>query len=259
MSSMDEQREGETPLSPQGPAPPDHARFSPEVAPASRSAQDSLPRLRVLLARETLPRAVVIKRDRVEALDLAERAIARAKDEAAALMGAAKEEAVRLGEKAREEGRREGLRSLALGEAALRAEAVRLRAEAGDRLLRLAVALAGEVLGQELRTQPEALLALVRKAIAQVSFCSRAVVRLHPDDARALATAYPALHEAVRGGEELSLVEDPELERGDCLVEAAGGRVDGSARVLLSSLEQALRSGAAPETLLPPVPEETRP
>jgi flagellar biosynthesis/type III secretory pathway protein FliH len=211
------------------------------------------------LARETLPRAVVIKRDRVEALDLAERAIARAKDEAAALMGAAKEEAVRLGEKAREEGRREGLRSLALGEAALRAEAVRLRAEAGDRLLRLAVALAGEVLGQELRTQPEALLALVRKAIAQVSFCSRAVVRLHPDDARALATAYPALHEAVRGGEELSLVEDPELERGDCLVEAAGGRVDGSARVLLSSLEQALRSGAAPETLLPPVPEETRP
>lgn len=209
-------------------------------------AENPGPQLRIFSHRHTLPRAVVIKKDRFEVVELAERAIRTARQEAEAIVGQAEADAALIREAAQREGYQEGRRAMAAAEVALRGEAVRLRAEAGERLLRLAVALAERVLGEELRTHPEALLALVRRALGQVAFCRRAVVRLNPEDARLLVGAYPTLAEVVRGGAELSILEDCDLSRGYCLVETEGGRVDGSVPVLLASLEEALLGGALP-------------
>lgn len=217
---------------------------------ASDASAAALPAAIVLPSSRPLPRAVRIRRDRFEAVDLAERSVARAEADALAIRQQAEETAMRLREAARLEGLEEGRRALAVAEVTLRAEGARLRAEAGDRLLRLAVSLAERVLGQELRTHPEAILALVRQALGQLSLCGNAVLRLHPEDARSLTTAYPALASVAQGGAELTLVEDPSLARGDCLVEADGGRVDGSVRVLLAHLEAAMRAtleGPAPD------------
>lgn len=228
------------------PAPSGRIEGRPTTPGGEANPEGDPPPLRILALRETLPRSVVIRADRFETVDLAEQAVAAARTQAAAIARRAEEEALILREAARQEGLHEGRQALAAAEVALRAEAVRLRTEAGDRLLRLAVTLAERILGQELRSQPEAILALVRQALGQVAFCSRATLRLHPGDASLLTTAYPALAVAVQGGAELVLVEDPTLARGDCLVEAEGGRVDGSVRVLLASLERALLAGGAP-------------
>lgn len=232
----------------------DPAEGSPRegvAGPASGAAPEPL--LRIVGIRNTLPRGVVIRSDRFEGVELAERAVTAARQEAAAIRAAAMEDARELREAARREGLEEGRRALAAAEVALRAEAVQLRAEAGDRLLRLAVTLAERVVGAELRARPEALLALVRKTVAQVAFCRRAVVRLHPEDERRLAEAYPALSATVAGGAELRLEADPGLAPGDCLVETDGGRVDGSVRVLLASLEETLLAGSP---ILSPGPAE---
>ncbi len=186
------------------------------------------------------PTAERIRPDPFEQIGAARRAVGRAEQEAAQILSDAREEAKALRQEAREEGTAEGRRAVAAAELALRAEAVRLREEAGDRLVRLAVTLARQVLDHELNSDPAAILRLVRRAVAQVSWAPRARVRLHPEEARRLGEAYPQLSATAAGGAELEIRADDSLSPGDCLVETESGEVDGSVRARLADLERAL-------------------
>lgn len=141
----------------------------------------------------------------------------------------AREEGYRQG---REEGHQAGLRegqTKSLAEARRLAQAAdklddaldRLGAVVADELLALAVEIAREVVRQELAARPEALLAVVREALAQLPH-QHAVIYLNPDDA-SLLRAYV--------GDQLShaghrIVEDVRLIRGDCILEAGGTQID---------------------------------
>lgn len=90
-----------------------------------------------------------------------------------------------------------------------------------DELLSLALALARDVVRSELHAHPEALLVVVREALAQLPH-QHAAIYLHPDDA-SLLRSY--------AGDQLShaghrIHEDFKLKRGDCLIEAGGTQVD---------------------------------
>lgn len=90
-----------------------------------------------------------------------------------------------------------------------------------DELLSLSIALARDVIRQELTVHPESLLVVVREALAQLPH-QHAAIYLHPDDA-SLLRSY--------AGDQLShaghrIHEDFKLKRGDCLLEAGGTQVD---------------------------------
>ncbi|WP_449370412.1 FliH/SctL family protein [Thiomonas sp.] len=94
---------------------------------------------------------------------------------------------------------------------------VALDAEAETALVALALELARQVVLHELRTQPEALLPIVRKALA--AFPAQAgspSVRLHPLDLEVLRTAAPELE-----AQGVGLLADDSLQRGDLIVDAA--------------------------------------
>ncbi len=192
----------------------------------------------------------MVHRRRLEELDRVRRATEAAEQEARGILEEARREAVRERTRGYQEGLVQARQEAAVQAVALRAEAMLLRAEAGDRLIRLAVELAQRVLHQELHTAPDAVEGLARAALAQVSWCQRITLRLHPDDARALEAANPRLTEGLDPGAELRLEADPTLDYGDCLVETESGDLDASVKVQLAALEQALLAEGA--TPLPP-------
>jgi len=141
----------------------------------------------------------------------------------------AREEGLRQGH---EEGHKAGYEE---GQAKARGEAKRFaqlttKLESGlaemesaiaDELLSLSIALARDVIRQELSAHPETLLVVVREALGQLPH-QHAAIYLHPDDA-SLLRSY--------AGDQLShaghrIHEDFKLKRGDCLLEAGGTQVD---------------------------------
>lgn len=130
------------------------------------------------------------------------------------------------------EGHAEGRRA---GEAEVRREAERLAAaaesletrlagleqEVGEELAGLALAIARQVLRQELATRPETLVEVVREALGQLPH-QHAAIHLYPADA-SLVRAHVGDQLAHAGHR---IFEDPRLAAGECLVEAGGSQVD---------------------------------
>jgi flagellar biosynthesis/type III secretory pathway protein FliH len=223
----------------------------PDMADSRNSAVDGS-EVRIVPGRVLDSEAVVVRRRQLEELDLARRAVDAADQESRDILEKSRQEAHQERARGYEEGLAKARQEVAVEAVALRAEAVRLRAEAGDRLIRLAVELARRVLHHELHTAPDAVEGLARDALAQVSWCQRITLRLHPDDAHSLEATQPRLAEGLDPGAELRLETDPALPRGACLVETEAGDVDASVEVQLAALERALLGeGSEP---LPPTP-----
>ncbi|MEE4297463.1 MAG: flagellar assembly protein FliH [Wenzhouxiangella sp.] len=90
-------------------------------------------------------------------------------------------------------------------------------------LTELAVAIARHVIDDELRTDPERILQLVPRAVADLPVGSRDVrVRVHPDDARLLQEHLPDGD----GEATWKLVEDASVQRGGCRVETPQSSID---------------------------------
>lgn len=159
---------------------------------------------------------------------------ADALDEARRLREDAAREAERLVAEARAragaieaEAHARGLEAARLEQAVALAGAARARdgALAGARgeVAALAVAVARRLLGGELQLAPERIGALVDDALGRVRGATTVELRLHPDDARAW--------EAARRGPDAgtptpTVVPDPTIERGGCLVRSNLGEVD---------------------------------
>lgn len=91
-------------------------------------------------------------------------------------------------------------------------------------VLELATELARQVVRRELATQPDAVLPVVREALALLGADHRlAAVRLHPHDLEVVGAALREEHAAL----DIRWTADTDVERGGCVVEAAGTVVDG--------------------------------
>jgi flagellar assembly protein FliH len=90
-------------------------------------------------------------------------------------------------------------------------------------LLALACDVARQVVRQELRQPVQHLQAVVAEAVAQLLDDGQpARVRLHPEDVARLQEGFAASPD----GRDVTLVADPSLARGDCIVESASVTVD---------------------------------
>lgn len=141
-------------------------------------------------------------------------------------------------ERIREQARREGYDAgYAKGSAAVRAEAEKLaaacartdeafsniEADVATELLALAVEIARQVVRGELAARPEALLDVVREALAQLPH-QHVVLYLHPDDASLVRSHLGDT--LAHAGHRIN--DDAHLARGDCVMEAGGSLLDGT-------------------------------
>ena len=104
--------------------------------------------------------------------------------------------------------------------------------------VRLGVAIAERLLHRTLTTQPEAVIDLVRSALAWSVGADHLSVRLHPADAELVTTVAASLQ--TNASTTLEFVADESLTRGDCIVETSNGQIDARREVLTQRIADEL-------------------
>jgi flagellar assembly protein FliH len=102
----------------------------------------------------------------------------------------------------------------------------RLIKEAERDLLLLSVRIAERVLRRELRADASAAASAAAEAISLAADRSRVEVRINPADEAAVSEGHAELGKRFSDLQDISLVPDPGVERGGCLVSTASGEVD---------------------------------
>lgn len=139
--------------------------------------------------------------------------------------------------------RAEALQRVAHAVEVLRLQAERLAEQARADALEIGFFVARRVLQAELSTSPDALFALVRSALQRAGDSRKIQVRVHPQDAEALA---PALAKGTLGvsAATVEIVRDAALSPGDCIVDTDFGKVDGRLDTRLDELHRAAVAAA---------------
>ena len=127
-----------------------------------------------------------------------------------------------------------------------------LDAEVERELVELALAVGKQLARRELRTEPSQIIAIVRESLAQLPLAAREVrVHLHPEDAQTVRERLAA----GAGERAWTLIEDPTLTRGGCLVQSEASRIDARIESRIAAIaanalgdERTAERSAAPQT-----------
>ncbi|MBT8488853.1 MAG: hypothetical protein HKN72_06915 [Gemmatimonadetes bacterium] len=117
--------------------------------------------------------------------------------------------------------------------------------EAEDRVAAIAVAVAAHLMEREVRTSPEVVSDLVRRAIAEFPVTDDLTVHMNPGDLALLSrgiggeTSQPQL----TSGQRVRWVPDPQIRSGGCLVEGGNQVVDARLSTTLARLFRAMIDG----------------
>lgn len=163
----------------------------------------------------------------------AERLTAEARAGAERLTAEARAEAERIAAEAERQGRQAGRAESAELLARAAGERDRALAQAEREVVKLALAAAERIVGEQIALEPERVQRIVRDVIARARRASRLTVRVHPDDVPAVRALEHEVHS-------LSVEPDPEVARGGCVVRSDVGELDARLEVQLEALERAL-------------------
>jgi len=120
-----------------------------------------------------------------------------------------------------------------------------LDAEVEQQLTLLAVTVGKQILRRELKTDPAQIIAVIRESVARLPAAARDIrVQLHPEDAAVVRENL-----AAPGAERVwTIVEDPSLSRGGCLVRTDVSQLDARFDSRLNAIvSAALGDERAPE------------
>jgi flagellar assembly protein FliH len=169
-------------------------------------------------------------------------------DEANAKIEAWREEARRTGWRAGYDESRQAVEN-ELGEALRRARNL-AESAAGERqaylrdnqqeISRLAVAIAEKIIGRELALEPETVGDIVAQVIEAADVREACSIRVHPDDYKVLLPHWEAAAKVQQPDRKWELVSDKRIDRGGCVIEVAGGTVDGQLKTQLGEMGKAL-------------------
>ena len=108
-------------------------------------------------------------------------------------------------------------------------------------LARLALVIARRVVGHELKTSPALIVRTVREAALALRAATRNLrVYLHPDD-------LALLRELEAAEPHWQLLPDPDMQRGDCLLESESSRLDAKVETRLAAIADAVFGDEASE------------
>ena len=167
------------------------------------------------------------------------------KVEAERILEEARREADRLRALAVVEGRERGLAAVTELLSAARLASLRARQNVEGDLRALAVRIAERILGRELQLHPDAVTDIAGQALAQAGSPRDVLLRVHPDDLKALERGRPRLLERCARAQVIQLRPDPTIGRGGCIVETELGTVDARLPLQLEAIERALRSAGS--------------
>ena len=124
--------------------------------------------------------------------------------------------------------------------AALQTPFADLDQQVEQELVKLAVVVARQLVRREIKTDPGAVVAVVREAMGQLPVSSQQInLHLHPEDAALVRSALSLNDEDRRW----RIVEDPVLVRGDCRILTETSRIDATVEARLTAIIATMLGG----------------
>lgn len=108
-------------------------------------------------------------------------------------------------------------------------------------IIDIALTIARKVLKREIDENPMTILPIVKEALGKVLDQDTIVVRVNPDDIELLEHARRDLQNMIGGEKQLSIVADPGISPGGCMLDTKCGTVDASIDTQFAAIEQALK------------------
>jgi type III secretion protein L len=115
-----------------------------------------------------------------------------------------------------------------------------LFAQSEQELLRLAIRIAQKIIGQELKTDANAIAAIVREAVKSCRRARNLVIQVNPEHELHVRERVSSFQLLLGNMAQITVIADSALTPGDCIVESDIGIIDARLETQLKSLEQAL-------------------
>ena len=112
-----------------------------------------------------------------------------------------------------------------------------------ENLTALALAVARQLMEREVRTEPEVVANLVRKALSHFPLDQKLRIRLHPADLSGISREQSGGQAPVAGGREVRWIPDEAIARGGCMVEGPERIVDGRVEAALERIYRTVNDG----------------
>jgi flagellar assembly protein FliH len=133
---------------------------------------------------------------------------------------------------------RSALEQMACTAAELAGYKPRLRHEAEEDVVKLAMAVSRRILHREIATDPEALLGLIRAALDKLDGREICRMRANPQDAPVLEKRFQDMFEKLDLPRRIEIFADASLQRGAAIFETARGGLDASVDTQLKEIER---------------------
>lgn len=111
--------------------------------------------------------------------------------------------------------------------------------------LDLALEMAAKIIGRDLERDPSLVAEISATALEAVRNVKAMVLRVHPDDGKLLREKRPRLMELIGRAVDLSIRDDPDVERGGCVIQTEFGVIDGQIRTQFEMLRNVLMPAEA--------------
>jgi type III secretion system HrpE/YscL family protein len=182
----------------------------------------------------------VISKRMFEAHQNASRILEQARAQAGEILAQAEEEKKEVFRQHEQAGLAAGRRQATEELARLASAQAELRETVSEQAIQLGLEIAEKILGEQVRLDPETVVAVARRAVAQIRWCRRLTVRAHPEDIESLRRGREDLLAVLSGVNDIELVADEQVERGGCYVDSELGRIDATLGSQLAAIERAL-------------------
>jgi type III secretion protein L len=167
-----------------------------------------------------------------------------ARVQARKILESAEQERQAIIEAAREEGYEDGLRQWNAAVAEANAARDRYLAESEPELIRLAVRIAQKIIGEELRTNPEAIVSIARECLEGLGRERSLTLRASSSDLEVMRRRIDVLRERAGPQRSIEVVADAAVTPGGCIVESEYGIIDARLETQIRCMEEILLRAA---------------
>jgi type III secretion protein L len=184
--------------------------------------------------------STILRKDVYEAGRRARQVLEAAEKKAQALIDDAERLHGAIVEGARQEGFRQGIADWDSALEAARQAQLALDIKYEPEIIRLAVKIAGKILGEELRLRPEAIVSIARECLSGVRHEHSLTLRVNPTATDEVQRNLASLADITASGRRIRVMADTSVASGGCIIESVEGMIDARLETQLKCLEEIL-------------------
>lgn len=111
-------------------------------------------------------------------------------------------------------------------------------------IVELALTMGGKIARRVIEADPDVVKDQVAEVLGHVTAPSRVTVSINPKDRVLVKSVLPALCERLTTGTDVELRDDPDIERGGCVLSTGSGRIDATVETQVQRMAEALLPAA---------------